>query len=397
MKIKRLIDFAEIKNFVVKRRGCTIDGLVFRLHYRATVIILVGFCLMVTAKQFFGQPMECISDFATGEGKDQNAKILNRYCFISTTFSVNTAWRKEVGEEVPYPGVDNVHGGKGGLKKEGKSGEDQSTKNTSEVTYHAYYQWVCFVLLLQAVIFYLPHVFWKRCEGSLTRRLLNGLDQYVMSKEERREKVDSVAEYLLATSGRHSYLVVAYSTATALNLLNIVGQLVLVDRFLGSQFANYGLEVLGWQDWSEPSFPLQYDPMMQVFPRMTKCTFHNYGPSGDMQKYDAICVLSINIVNEKGYLFLWFWFYLLLVLTLVSLLHSLLLLLFPFLRLITLHSTGKKMVAKRDVHRVLTYTGGGQVGDFFLLHLLSKNMTTGNFGELMHRMAARIAQKEKMH
>ena len=40
---------------------------------------------------------------------------------------------------------------------------------------------------------------------------------------------------------------------------------------------------------------------------MTKCTFHKYGGSGTIQKFDALCVLSMNIVNEKIYIFLWFW------------------------------------------------------------------------------------------
>ena len=49
------------------------------------------------------------------------------------------------------------------------------------------------------------------------------------------------------------------------------------------------------------------DPMAAVFPRVTKCSFYKYGPSGTPQTHDAICVLPVNIVNEKIYVFLWFW------------------------------------------------------------------------------------------
>lgn len=37
--------------------------------------------------------------------------------------------------------------------------------NEDNVTYHAYYQWVPFVLFFQAIIFYIPHYMWRKAEG----------------------------------------------------------------------------------------------------------------------------------------------------------------------------------------------------------------------------------------
>ena len=61
------------------------------------------------------------------------------------------------------------------------------------------------------------------------------------------------------------------------------------------------------------------DPMSRVFPRMTKCIFHKFGGSGTIQRFDALCVLGMNIVNEKIYIFLWFWFVILAVITGINL------------------------------------------------------------------------------
>ena len=47
--------------------------------------------------------------------------------------------------------------------------------------------------------------------------------------------------------------------------------------------------------------------MIYIFPRMTKCTFHKFGASGEVEKHDALCILPLNIVNEKIYIFIWFW------------------------------------------------------------------------------------------
>ena len=57
------------------------------------------------------------------------------------------------------------------------------------------------------------------------------------------------------------------------------------------------------------------DPMSKVFPRMTKCNFHKYGGSGTIEVIDALCVLSMNIINEKIYIFLWCWFILVALIT----------------------------------------------------------------------------------
>ena len=48
---------------------------------------------------------------------------------------------------------------------------------------------------------------------------------------------------------------------------------------------------------------------------MTKCTFHKYGPGGSVETKDGLCILPLNIINEKIYVFLWFWFVFLAIVT----------------------------------------------------------------------------------
>ena len=40
------------------------------------------------------------------------------------------------------------------------------------------------------------------------------------------------------------------------------------------------------------------DPMSRIFPRVTKCTFNKFGPTGTLMRRDALCVLPVNIINE---------------------------------------------------------------------------------------------------
>ena len=64
--------------------------------------------------------------------------------------------------------------------------------------------------------------------------------------------------------------------------------------------------------------------MFFTFSQVTKCVFHKYGPSGTIQKHDALCIRPLNIINEKIYIFLYFWFVFLAAVSAVWLVYRLL-------------------------------------------------------------------------
>ena len=78
-----------------------------------------------------------------------------------------------------------------------------------------------------------------------------------------------------------------------------------MDAFFGGQFTTYGSEVLSVTNMDMEK---RVEPIAKVFPKVTKCTFHRYGPSGTIVNLDGLCILPINIINEKIYVFLWFWY-----------------------------------------------------------------------------------------
>lgn len=55
------------------------------------------------------------------------------------------------------------------------------------------------------------------------------------------------------------------------------------------------------------------NPAETLFPKLTKCTLQRYGPSGGIQNHDFLCVMTLNVVNEKIFAVLWFWYLLLLI------------------------------------------------------------------------------------
>ncbi len=110
---------------------------------------------------------------------------------------------------------------------------------------------------------------------------------------------------------------------------HISGQLFLMDRFLDGTFFTFGIEVISFAMRDEED---RVDPVIYIFPRMTKCTFHKFGSSGNIESHDALCILPINIVNEKIYIFIWFWFLVLTVLTTLVVFYRLIIIFSPRMR-----------------------------------------------------------------
>ena len=53
--------FADVKGLdAFKLDGVRTDNNVFRLHYKATFAILLTACILVTANQYIGDPIDCI-------------------------------------------------------------------------------------------------------------------------------------------------------------------------------------------------------------------------------------------------------------------------------------------------------------------------------------------------
>ena len=147
---------------------------------------------------------------------------------------------------------------------------------------------------------------------------MGSLKLFQLNKETRKDEENALAKYFTETMGLHDGWAARILIAHSLYLINVVGQIFFTDCFLGYEFSTYGVHAASFLEQESQE---RTDPMARVFPRVTKCTFHKYGPSGGIQRHDAQCVLPINILNEKIYVFLWFWFAILTCFTILDLLH----------------------------------------------------------------------------
>ncbi|CAI6376307.1 unnamed protein product [Macrosiphum euphorbiae] len=355
--------FGSVKG-LLKIDSVCIDNNMFRLHYKATVIILVSFSLIVTSRQYIGDPIDCIVD-------DLPPNIMDTYCWIYSTFTVPNRLGGRIGKDVVRPGVASH-----------VDGED-------EVKYHKYYQWVCFVLFFQAMFFYLPRYMWKTWEGGRIKMLVLDLNCPIISDECKNDHKKLLVDYFATNLHTHNFYAIRFFLCEFLNFVNVIAQIFFMDYFLEGEFSTYGLDVLRFTEM-EPEE--REDPMARVFPKVTKCTFHKYGPSGSIQKLDGLCVLPLNIVNEKIYVFLWFWFLIIAVLSGLNLVYRTAVVVMPKFRLLLLRARSR--LAHQD--KVETITKKCQIGDWFVLYQLGRNIDPLIFKELVSDLAKRLDGKQSV-
>merc|ERR1711971_841489 len=175
------------------------------------------------------------------------------------------------------PGQDYPHPGVGPRGSSYNDPDFIKTTDDGDEIRHAWYQWVCFVLFFQAVLCYLPHFIWKSWEGGKISMLIQELDKPMIESESSRDRRTVIVNWVTRTIRSHNLYVYKFVFCEVLNFLDIVGQMYLMDSFLGGQFTTYGLDVL-----SVANTEMEYrvDPMARVFPKMSKRTFHKYGASG---------------------------------------------------------------------------------------------------------------------
>lgn len=188
----------------------------------------------------------------------------------------------------------------------------------------------------------------------------------------------------------HNAWAIKLYLADVILFANVVGNIFFIDMFLGGEFSTYGLQVASFVQ--EDSFN-RTDPMTRVFPRMTKCIYKKFGPTGTIQTYDALCLLPINVINEKIYVFLWFWLVLLAVVTSVSVITHIAQATIP----VILSGFIKRKARHREVciRVVDDLSGKLWVGDWKLIYLLAYNMPPLVLGEFLTELGHQVSQREE--
>jgi len=261
---------------------------VFKLFSKVTVGLCVIASILVASSEYLGNPIICQN--SAGQVADG---VFNAFCWIHG------------GKKIPKTLVDVF-----------KCHSNQH--NISETNDTLYYQWVVFMLAINAMLFKIPHLLWKSFEGGVMKKFHSGkgLKSDLMNDDGDMEKhlQTHIAYFkkLSKKSGKNITYYAQFQTCQLLNIMMLVLNFWATNQFLSGGFSSYGSDVVNFLttdadkwDSTDPG------PMCQTFPTVVGCEISTVGAAGSRSTDNGICILSQNIINEKIYLFLWFWFVLL--------------------------------------------------------------------------------------
>uniref|UniRef100_A0A183CGN3 Innexin n=1 Tax=Globodera pallida TaxID=36090 RepID=A0A183CGN3_GLOPA len=294
------------------------DDFVDRLHYVMAPAVLLSFAGLHGLKQYFGKPIECWPPAEMV--RKQWLNYIHGFCFVEDTYFVG------FNEHFPIRRVDH----------------DQRQLH--------YYQWIPFVLMSQVLLLILPKMLWflfiqkngfsfsyflnrlvrvQKEDGKAISREIEATKQIaVRLARDRRDRLCFRKELAinldLATpteDGVQSLhktffwsefvwrlddqkLTLGYLAFKVANLAIVVLQLHLLNSYFGADagYSLWGLNMLrdltAGRDWRESG----------LFPRIAFCDLQIRPPQREMQpvRYTFQCLLNMNMINEKIFLFIWF-------------------------------------------------------------------------------------------
>lgn len=130
---------------------------------------------------------------------------------------------------------------------------------------------------------------------------------------------------------------------------------------------------MGWKAYSD-----------QTFPTIAKCLFESTGPSGSLQKFDALCLLPQNVLNQKIFVIIWLWYIFQLVVSVANLSYFAAIYYSKNVRIVILYKYAMMTVSRKQI---MLATDKAHLGYFFVLQQIAKNIDTFTFCDLLNELS----------
>ncbi|KAH8315490.1 hypothetical protein KR074_006957 [Drosophila pseudoananassae] len=385
---------------------------VFTIHSKCTVVILLTCSLLLSARQYFGDPIQCISE-------EKNIEYIQSYCWTMGTYILKLDSYSEKQLKLPVPpespgsevltsssGSDSSSAAQTPARSRTRfrsraiynlrrlsdyneayaramsiaEGVGPEIRGQTQREYLRYYQWVIILLLFQSFVFYFPSCLWKVWEGQRLKQLCSEVGEALLSEETYNTRLRLLVKYFTTDyEDMHFCYMAKYVFCEVLNCFISIINIVVLEVFLNGFWTKYlyalaTIPFYDWDRWNRVS--------SSVFPKIAKCEVLKFGASGTANIMDNLCILPLNILNEKIFVFLWAWFLLMALMSGLNLVCRLAMIVSKTLREQMIRSQ-LRFMKKRHVQRALRDL---TIGDWFLLMKVSVNVNPMLFRDLMQEL-----------
>jgi hypothetical protein len=212
------------------------DDIIDKLNYYYTTSIIIVFAILVSAKQYVGFPIQCWVPATFTEPMEQYTE---NYCWVQNTYFL------PLHDYIPH---------------------NYAERENRQI---GYYQWVPFVLALEALLFYVPTIVWRLLSwqsGIHVQSLVQmACDSRLLDNDSRSRALQTIANnvmealhvkhqvmggnrlkllnLIICTRSSGAAVTFLYISVKILYTVNIVGQILLLNTFLGNRSKWYGLQV----------------------------------------------------------------------------------------------------------------------------------------------------------
>ncbi|KAH8275803.1 hypothetical protein KR026_012648 [Drosophila bipectinata] len=384
---------------------------VFTIHSKCTVVILLTCSLLLSARQYFGDPIQCISE-------EKNIEYIQSYCWTMGTYILKLDNYSEKQLQLPKPPESpESEAATSSSSSSGSAAQTPARSRTrfrsraiynlrrlsdyneayaramsiaegvgpeirgqTQREYLRYYQWVIILLLFQSFVFYFPSCLWKVWEGQRLKQLCSEVGEALLSEETYNTRLRLLVKYFTTDyEDMHFCYMAKYVFCEVLNCFISILNIFVLDVFLNGFWTKYlyalaTIPFYDWDRWNRVS--------SSVFPKIAKCEVLKFGASGTANIMDNLCILPLNILNEKIFVFLWAWFLLMALMSGLNLVCRLVMIISKTLREQMIRSQ-LRFMKKRHVQRALRDL---TIGDWFLLMKVSVNVNPMLFQDLMQEL-----------
>lgn len=272
------------------------DDFVDKLSRKFSAIMMICFTTILGVANLVGKPLEC---WCHNEYSGSRCNYAKTFCYITNFF-------------VPVGNTSHL-----------------PAREELETHRILYYQWVPYIFLFQAFLFYAPSLLWSVLNTK------SGFDLKNYVRELKKDSKKDPARYVVTHMKECSNFRISYQgrgalkKALSINPFNngiYLSICYLSIKFLYAMVALLQIFILNYwfrdDYYSQLSFlSFYFGPhnwrFTERFPRMTLCKFQVY-ILNDQQTHWMQCTLPINIYIEKMYYIIGIWCIILFVITMVS-------------------------------------------------------------------------------